>query len=135
MVTGPMVPRADDVPVGPGRRRALRFAVAGAAAFGRWRPSNRGTQFLGPYVMSPGCNVAISADLYLRSGGFPRTCIEDVHEDRALVNAVRTLTDRYGHRRDVVVHASARRVHAWGLRRTLGWYADHRYRPAVVDIR
>ncbi|NLF04825.1 MAG: glycosyltransferase family 2 protein, partial [Actinomycetales bacterium] len=49
--------------------------------------------------------------------------------------AVRRLTTAYGAHRDVVVAASARRAHAWGLVRTLGWYADHRYRPEVVDIR
>ncbi|WP_256356529.1 hypothetical protein [Streptomyces sp. PKU-EA00015] len=79
--------------------------------------------------------MAITADLYVRAGGFPRTAIEELHEDRALVNAVRLLTSAYGVRRDVRVAGSARRVRAWGLRRTLGWYADHRYRPEVVDIR
>ncbi|MBW0119650.1 glycosyltransferase family 2 protein, partial [Pseudonocardia sp. KRD-169] len=90
---------------------------------------------LGPYVMSAGCNMAVTAELYERAGGFPRTRIQDVHEDRALVNAVRPLTTRYGTRRDVVVRGSSRRVQAWGLVRTLGWYADHRYRPEHVDIR
>lgn len=135
LVTGPMLPRSDDVPVGAVRRAALRLAVAVAARFGRHRPGNQDPAYLGPYLMCPGCNLAITADLYQRAGGFPRTAIEDVHEDRALVNAVRRLTTRYGYRTDVVVHASVRRVHAWGLRRTLAWYADHRYRPALVDIR
>jgi hypothetical protein len=35
----------------------------------------------------------------------------------------------------VTVYGSVRRLRAFGLVRTLGWYADHRYRPAVVDIR
>lgn len=135
LVTGPMLPRSDDVPVGPLRRGALRVAVALAARFGQVRPGNQDPGYLGPYLMCPGCNLAITADLYQRAGGFPRTAIEDLHEDRALVNAVRRLTTRYGYRRDVAVRASVRRVHAWGLVRTLGWYADHRYRPAVVDIR
>lgn len=77
----------------------------------------------------------ITAELYLRAGGFPRSRIQDLHEDRALVNAVRPLTDRYAYRPEVVVRASSRRVRAWGLRRTLGWYADHRYRPDHVGIR
>jgi hypothetical protein len=85
--------------------------------------------------MTPGCNMAITAGLYQRAGGFPRTAIEDLHEDRALVNAVRRLTRAYGLRRDVKVRGSTRRVRAWGLRRTLAWYADHRYRPSIVDIR
>ena len=106
-----------------------------AAAFGKIRPGNRDPRYLGPYVMTPGCNLAITAELYLRAGGFPRTAIEDLHEDRALVNAVRLHTRRYGARRDVRVYGSIRRVHAWGLLRTLAWYADHRYRPDLVDIR
>ncbi len=86
-------------------------------------------------MMAAGCNVAITAELYLAAGGFPRTRIEDVHEDRALVNAVRMLTGEYARRRDVVVRGSSRRVQAWGLRRTQLWYKDHAYRPEVVDIR
>jgi glycosyltransferase involved in cell wall biosynthesis len=135
LVTGPLIPRSDDVPVGATARLMMRLAFAAARVFGRLRPSNHGPQFRGPYLMSPGCNVAISAATYLRSGGFPRTAIEDVHEDRALVNAVRRVSAAYGYRRDMRVLASARRVHAWGLRRTLRWYADHRYRPELVDIR
>jgi hypothetical protein len=106
-----------------------------ASAFGKVRRGNRGRQYLGPYVMAPGCNMAITSALYESAGGFPRTAIEELHEDRALVNAVRQLTTHYGLRRDVRVRGSARRVRAWGLRRTLAWYADHRYKPELVDIR
>jgi glycosyltransferase involved in cell wall biosynthesis len=134
LVSGRLRPRRDEGLRG-WQRGALVAAVAVAAAFGRVRPGNRVPGARGPYVMAAGCNMAISAELYLRAGGFPRTRIEDLHEDRALVNAVRPLTARYGHRRDVVVRGSSRRVRAWGLVRTLGWYADHRYRPEVVDIR
>jgi glycosyltransferase involved in cell wall biosynthesis len=135
LVAGRLVPRRDE----PGTRRLDRLvlpaAVSVAGAFGALRPGNRDPEYLGRYVMTPGCNLAITADLYCRAGGFPRAAIEEVHEDRALVNAVRRLTTRYGYRRDVVVEGSTRRVRAWGLVRTLGWYADHRYRPAVVDVR
>jgi hypothetical protein len=85
--------------------------------------------------MAAGCNVGITAELYLACGGFPRTAIEDLHEDRALVNAVRRITADYQRRGDVVVFGSSRRVQAWGLRRTLLWYKDHAYRPSLVDIR
>jgi hypothetical protein len=51
------------------------------------------------------------------------------------VNAVRLQTRAYALRRDIVVHGSSRRVKAWGLRNTLAWYADHRYRPDFVDVR
>jgi glycosyltransferase involved in cell wall biosynthesis len=135
MVSGPLRPRTDEFPLRAWERWLLPSVVGVAAMFGRFRPGNQDPLYLGPYVMMPGCNVAISADLYLRSGGFPRTRIEDVHEDRALVNRVRYLTDCYGLRPDVVVYGSVRRLRAFGLIRTLGWYADHRYRPPVVDIR
>ncbi|MFD5412614.1 glycosyltransferase [Streptomyces nojiriensis] len=135
LIAGQLRPRTDESPLPPLRRTALVAATEVAALFGRFRPGNRGAGYLGPYIMAAGCNMAITARLYVRAGGFPRTAIEEVHEDRALVNAVRLLTTAYGLRRDVRVRGSARRVREWGLRRTLGWYADHRYRPEVVDIR
>lgn len=135
LVAGRIVARTDDRPVSRVQQAVLSGAVSVASAFGRFRPGNQDPAYLGPYVMAPGCNMAITAELYERAGGFPRTAIEDLHEDRALVNAVRQLTTRYGAHPEVLVRASARRAHAWGLVRTLGWYADHRYRPEVVDIR
>lgn len=135
LVAGWLLPRTDEVPTPLARQWLLIAAVEAAARFGRLRRGNRGPEYLGPYVMAPGCNMAISAGLYERAGGFPRAAIEDVHEDRALVNAVRRLTRAYGLRRDVKVRGSTRRVRAWGLRNTIAWYADHRYRPSIVDIR
>lgn len=135
LVAGRLLPRTDDLPVSRARTALLSGAVALAGAFGKVRPGNRDDGYLGPYMMSAGCNMAVTAELYLGAGGFPRTAIEDVHEDRALVNAVRRRTTRYATYADVVVRGSTRRVAAWGLVRTLGWYADHRYRPEHVDIR
>ncbi|WP_460747900.1 glycosyltransferase [Myceligenerans cantabricum] len=135
LIAGRLVPRTDDRKVSRLQQSALAGVVWLASTFGKLRPGNRDDGYLGPYVMAPGCNMAITADLYERAGGFPRTRIEDLHEDRALVNAVRRLTGAYGEHRDVWVRASTRRVHAWGVVRTLAWYADHRYRPDVVDIR
>ena len=134
MVGGELVPRRDEG-VGLGTRLGLRAAVHLAEAFGRVRKGNRDDAYLGPYMMAAGCNVGITAELYLAAGGFPRTRIEDLHEDRALVNAVRKLTGAYARRRDVVVYGSSRRVTAWGLKNTLLWYRDHAYRPEHVDIR
>ncbi len=134
LVSGQLLPRKDE-----GLSTATRWLLVGAvevaSVFGRFRAGNRDPRYHGPYVMTAGCNMAITAELYTLSGGFPRSRIEDLHEDRALVNAVRLHTDRDGLRRDVVVHGSSRRAQAWGLRKTLAWYADHRYRPSVVDIR
>jgi glycosyltransferase involved in cell wall biosynthesis len=133
-VAGQLVPRADEG-IGLPSRLVLVAAVEVAAAFGKIRPGNQGEDYLGPYIMAPGGNIAITSALYEAAGGFPRTAIEEMHEDRALVNAVRKLTRAYGLRRDVRVGSSARRVRAWGLRRTLSWYANHGYRPEVVDVR
>ena len=85
--------------------------------------------------MAAGNNLAITAALYQASGGFPRSAIEQQHEDRALSEAVRTLTTRAAVRHDVVVYNSLRRVRAWGYLNTLRWYRNHGYRPAVVDVR
>ncbi|EFV13364.1 glycosyltransferase family 2 protein [Segniliparus rugosus] len=134
LVSGQMIPRKDEG-VSWLDRSVTSLAIEVAGLFGKIRPGNRGPGYLGPYMMTPGCNMAITADLYLEAGGFPRSKIEDLHEDRALVNAVRTITTAYGRRRDVRVLCSQRRVKAWGLRKTLAWYADHRYRPPIVDIR
>ncbi|MFJ9842416.1 glycosyltransferase family 2 protein [Kitasatospora sp. NPDC101155] len=135
LVTGQLQPRTDEFALKLWESWLLPAVVALAARFGRFRPGNRDPQYLGPYLMCPGCNLAITADLYQRCGGFPRTAIEEVHEDRALVNQVRKLTTAYGQVPGMKVYGSVRRLRAFGLRNTLAWYADHRYRPDVVDIR
>ena len=139
LLTGPMLPRTDQFRLTLAERTLIPLLVPGAALFGRYRPSNRrdehGNRLTSPYVMSPGCNLGVSATAYLASGGFPRTAIEEVHEDRALVNRVRAVTDRIAYHRDVVVRASVRRVRAYGLRGTLHWYLNHGHTPDVVDVR
>lgn len=134
LLSGDLRPRTDE---GVGRAQLLvvRAAVELASFAGKYRSGNQDPSYLGPYMMTPGCNMAITAELYIEAGGFPRTRIEDVHEDRALVNAVRTITTDYGRRRTMRVYGSQRRVKAWGIVKTLQWYADHRYRPELVDIR
>jgi glycosyltransferase involved in cell wall biosynthesis len=135
LIGGRLRPRTDEFPLRLWERRLLPQVVEIAALFGRFRPGNRDPAYRGPYVMCPGCNMAITAELYVASGGFPRTAIEEIHEDRALVNRVRRLTSAYGRRNDALVLGSVRRVRAYGLRTTLAWYADHRARPAEVDVR
>ncbi|GAA4208037.1 glycosyltransferase [Streptosporangium oxazolinicum] len=135
MVGGQLRPRTDEFRLKFWERHLIPFVVEVAATFGRFRPGNRDPRYRGPYVMMPGATLAITADLYERAGGFPRTAIEEVHEDRALVNRVRVLTPAYASRRDVVVFGSVRRLRAYGLAGTLAWYADHHYRPEVIDVR
>ena len=134
LVGGELVPRRDEG-LSWRTRALLRSAVYLAEAFGRVRKANQRPGDKGPYMMAAGCNMAITAELYEACGGFPRTRIEDLHEDRALVNAVRLITGQYARRRDVVVYGSSRRVSAWGLKNTLLWYKDHEYKPEHVDIR
>jgi hypothetical protein len=100
-----------------------------------FRPSNYGNGRRGIHWLPVGNNLAISAELYERVGGFPRTKIEELHEDHALMLAVRSHTTNYGFRRRVRVYASARRLEAWGMANTLRWYRNHDYRPPEVDIR
>lgn len=135
LIAGNIGPRLDEGRLRLGEATLLRLIVAGAAWFGRVRPGNRDRRYLTAYVMAPGNNLAITARLYLRCGGFPRTCIEEAHEDRALVNAARLITPNIVHRNDMLVLNSLRRLRRWGLRRTLLWYWDHRWCPDEVDIR
>jgi glycosyltransferase involved in cell wall biosynthesis len=134
-IAGKLKPRTDEYPLPWWNYKILDGAVVVAEFFGKVRPSNRGPEFHGSYIMTAGCNVAITAELYLKSGGFPRTKIEDVHEDRELINNVRRVTDNFKASKKVVVYTSTRRVKEWGLWNTLMWYADHKYKPEVVDIR
>ncbi len=71
LVAGRLRPRTDEAPLSVPRRTALVAATEAAALFGRYRPGNRGDGYLGPYIMAPGCNMAITAGLYERAGGFP----------------------------------------------------------------
>jgi glycosyltransferase involved in cell wall biosynthesis len=94
-----------------------------------------GRRFKYPYIMVPGGNLGICASLYEACGGFPRTAIESLHEDRAMSERIRTITDRAALRRDLVVHHSARRLRAYGYINTLRWYRNHGFRPRLVDVR
>ena len=85
--------------------------------------------------MAPGNNLGISAALYAECGGFPHGAIQDVHEDRAMSERIKTITDRAALLPDLIVYPSARRLRAYGYVNTLRWYRNHGYRPRVVDVR
>lgn len=131
-VAGKIKPRPDES-LSLGDRLVLPGMIWIAEHYGRLH--RRGPQFKYPYFMAAGNNLAVTADLYQRAGGFPRTAIEEMHEDRALSESIRTLTSRAAVRRDVIVYNSARRVRAYGYLNTLRWYRNHGYRPSVVDVR
>jgi glycosyltransferase involved in cell wall biosynthesis len=132
-VGGQIVPRADEAPTSLLDRLVLRLMIAIAENYGRLY--RRGPQFRYPYFMAAGNNLAITSDLYLRSGGFPRSAIEECHEDRVLSEQVRTLTTKGARRRQMRVYNSARRVRAYGYVNTLRWYRNHGFRPDDVDVR
>jgi glycosyltransferase involved in cell wall biosynthesis len=127
MLGGKTRVRLDDSAPKPFERLYLPATIALARAFGKVRPSNRGPEYQCPYVMCVGNNLAVRSTKYLESGGFPRLAIEElpIPNDRALVNRVRTVSSRVRYVPDMVVYNSARRLRAYGLRRTLRWYADH----------
>jgi glycosyltransferase involved in cell wall biosynthesis len=132
-VAGVIRPREDEFALAPWDRAVLRSMIWIAERYGRLH--RRGPRFKYPYFMAAGNNLAISAALYVRSGGFPRRAIEEVHEDRVLSESVRTLTTRAARRSDVIVYNSVRRVRAYGYVNTLRWYRNHGYRDGIVDVR
>jgi len=99
------------------------------------RLARRGPPYLCPSFLVAGNNLALSAELYLRSGGFPRSRLEDVSEDRVLADRVRRVTARAQRRPAMVVYNSARRVRAYGYLNTLRWYRNRGYGGERVDIR
>lgn len=131
-VAGRIRPREDEG-LSFAERFALPVMIALAERYGRY--TRRGARFRYPYFMAAGNNLAITASLYERAGGFPRTAIEDMHEDRALSERVRELTTRAAVRDDMVVFNSVRRVRAYGFVNVLRWYRNHGYRAGLVDVR
>ena len=131
-VAGKIRPREDE-PQTLADRLVIPAMLWVAERYGRLH--RRGAQFRYPYFMAAGNNLAITAALYEASGGFPRTAIEAMHEDRALSERIRTMTDRAAVWPGAVVYNSARRVRAYGYLNTLRWYRNHGYRPQVVDVR
>ena len=71
----------------------------------------------------------------VKAGGFPRSRIDELHDDRALMNRARRVTDRITSDHGVVVATSARRYRAYGLRGVIDWYLDHESHGAPVDVR
>ena len=75
-VAGKIKPRTDDIPLTRFDRLIIPILLGAAERFGRLH--RHGRQFRYPYILAAGNNLAITADLYERAGGFPRTSIEQV---------------------------------------------------------
>lgn len=134
-VIGKIKPRSDDFPLSLQDRVVIPILVFVASQWGKVYRRGRPGQFRYPYIMVAGNNLGITAEMYERSGGFPRSRIEDVHEDRILGDRVRMLTTRTRKKRNVVVFNSTRRARRYGFINTLLWYWEHRYQPDVIDVR
>jgi glycosyltransferase involved in cell wall biosynthesis len=132
-VAGKIKPRTDDLVLSRFDRLFIPVLLWLAEAIGKLR--RRGRQFKYPYFLAAGNNLAITAELYQRAGGFAHTSIEQEHEDTLLSETVRTLTSRGGVCREAVVYNSTRRVKRYGYARTALWYIAHWCRPAEVDVR
>jgi glycosyltransferase involved in cell wall biosynthesis len=132
-VVGVLKARTDEIPLDWSDRFVIPLLMTVAETYGKL--TRRDKRFKYPYILVAGSNLAITADLYLRCGGFPHTRIEEEHEDRILSERVRALTRRVGKKRHLVVYSSVRRAKRYGYRNTLLWYWDHKYQPEEVDIR
>lgn len=98
---------------------------------------HRGPQYRYPMFMAAGLNMAISAEAYLQSGGFPRTSIDVADEDLVLHLKVRGILDQEFVVFDpkLIVYGSPRRVKSYGYINILLWYWNKKYKREVVDIR
>jgi glycosyltransferase involved in cell wall biosynthesis len=132
-VAGRVEPRTDDINLSRKDRVLLPFFRFLVENYGKLH--RRGRQFKYPYFLVVGANLAITSDLYLRSGGFPRVSLEEHSNDIVLGEAVRTLTERGELRRDAIVYSSIRRLRQYGYIRTLLWLWNRRYRAAKPDVR
>ena len=92
---------------GVGVRALLKVVMTASGALSV--PKNRGRGYRTRFRMLVGSNVGIRAETYVAAGGFPRCRIDEVHDDRALMNRTRRVTDRIVSDHAAVVETSARR--------------------------
>jgi hypothetical protein len=131
-VAGRIVVR-DDERLTPTEYLAVAFLMkfgAFGAVFTNWRPGHR-TRFR----LMTGANCAIRAEMYERVGGFPRGRIDEVHDDRALMNRVRRISDRVISDHRAIVASSARRYRGYGAAGVLRWYMRHETAGRPIDVR
>lgn len=95
----------------------------------------RGPQYKTAYRIGAGNNMAITAELYEATGGFPRKPLEEQDDDVVLFDAARRLTPKVRRYRSVRSYASLRRPHKYGYVRAMLYYWDRKYQPKEVDVR
>lgn len=132
VVCGASLPRPDEHP-GVFERAVVPAVHRGLARIGAQLPANRGREYRGPFVLCHGHNMALTAEIYLACGGSPHARLVDAADDVVLLNRARRQTSAVVRAEEVRVMASNRRLHTWGIRRTLLWHWDRRYRPASAS--
>jgi glycosyltransferase involved in cell wall biosynthesis len=132
LVAGRVIDRPDE---GLGLRVRVLLGLLMVASGALSVPKNRGRAYRTRFRMLIGSNVGIRADTYARAGGFPRSRIDEVHDDRALMNRTRLVTNRIVSDHRAVVATSARRYRDYGLRGVIDWYLRHESHGATVDVR
>jgi glycosyltransferase involved in cell wall biosynthesis len=135
LVGGRTIPRRDESPLRPGEAAVIETLVQAAALVARVRRSNNGRGYRTRFRICMGLNLAVRGSVYEAAGGFPRSRMDEVHEDRALVNRVRRISARIGTNRDALVATSIRRLRAYGYVGTLRWYYDQARPSGPVDVR
>ncbi|GIE92801.1 glycosyltransferase family 2 protein [Paractinoplanes rishiriensis] len=130
LACGRIVARRDEH--GPAGRAVFRALVGTAALFGRLRPAHHNGEYLAPYRMHAGNNMAITAELYEACGGMPR---RPSPTDRTFLNRVRRTSPAIVHSRHMVVANSTRRIKAYGVVGTAKWYLDRGSGGRTADPR
>jgi glycosyltransferase involved in cell wall biosynthesis len=86
-----------------------------------------------------GPSMAFDAEIYERSGGFPRAAIDDIDDDLTFERRVRAVTgaDGIALAPKAVVRISLRRLHYFGVRDFVAWYGEKNRDTTgkTVDIR
>jgi glycosyltransferase involved in cell wall biosynthesis len=129
---GRLKPRRDDIHPTLLDKIVLPTLITMGVLYGRL--FYRGSQFKYPFFMAAGGNMAITASLYERAGGFAHSSIVDTNEDAELAEKVRTLTTHAGYQSEMVVYASIRRARKYGYIKTLRWFSDRNYK-GEIDVR
>lgn len=125
--------RDDDLPVQLKDRVLFPLAIVMSDVYGNlaWR----GPQYKSSYRMGGGNNMAITADLYERAGGFPRKPLDEQDDDVVLFDEARKLSAKARRCNRVRSYTSLRRTRKYGYIRTMLYYWGRKYQPKEVDVR
>jgi len=127
--------RTDDVDLGFTQLWISRLGAALVRRIGPFLKTNRGPDYVAPYVMLPGPNVAIRASAYEACGGYPRRSFDGAFLDKDIANALRRTTPKIRYAPKAVVMFSERRTKAYGTVGTIKWLLKREGHDGVRDVR